>query len=265
MNEEGYMLVATKNPLYLKLARHAARSLKLYDPTRPVAIAVDDVLLPMARGFGDQVVRLKNKRGLMGTEHHLFLNEFSPFERTLYIDCDCLAVSNRLADVWPEIATRHVLFPGQKISEGKWRVPINRVLKRFQISHIVRNNGGVFGFDKSEQAQAFFKRAQKLFEKKHPEITIKHVSGGGFANEPFWGTALAICGIDPYPDVNDLNVSTRNHTGWALHGGNGAGRHLAIQKGDQWRHPIICHFLGIGGDKCPNDLYRALVAANEKP
>jgi hypothetical protein len=259
--DEGYLLVATRNPTYVKLAINAARSLHYYDPNRPVVLAHDDALKQYVnrRHFEGTV---KIRRELMGTEHHLFLNELSPFERTFYVDCDCLAVSNRLPDViWSGIKERGILFPGEKITEGKWRVPIPPVLKKFGISHVVKNNGGAWGFDRSDTAKQFFHRAQKLFSKKPPEITIKHVRGDGYANEPFWGTALSMCGIEPYPDTEDLNVSTRNHAGWSINGGNGKGRYLSIQKGLTMRHPLICHFLGIHGDNCPNDLYRALVAA----
>ena len=260
--DEGYLLVATKNPAYAKLAVNAARSLRHYDPHHPVVIAHDDPLAPyINRRHFDGTVRIK--RELMGTEHHLFLNELSPFERTFYVDCDCLATSNRLPDIiWPEIKKRGILFPGEKINSGKWRVDIPSVLKKFGVDYVVKNNGGAWGFDRSETAKQFFYRAQKLFAKKPHEITIKHVRGDGYANEPFWGTALAICRIEPFPECEDLNVSTRNHSGWEIHGGNGAGRYLTIRKGDTMRHPLICHILGIGGNRCPNDLYQALTAMN---
>lgn len=258
--DEGYLLVATKNPAYARMAASAARSLRHYDPGRPVVLAHDRAIAPfIQRKHFDGTVIIN--REVTGTEHHLFLNELSPFERTFYVDCDCLAVSNRLPDVvWPGIKKRSVLFPGQKISEGKWRVDIPPVLKKFRIPYVVRNNGGAWGFDRSKKAEAFFSQAQSLFARKPPEITIKHVRGNGYANEPFWATSMALCGIEPLSDDEDLNVSTRHHSGWSIHGGNGAGLYVAIRKGDTVRHPLICHFLGLGGDKCPNDLYRAILA-----
>lgn len=258
--DEGYLLVATKNPTYAKMAANAARSLRHYDPSRPVVLAHDSVIMPyINRRFFDGTVAIK--RELKGTEHHLFLEELSPFERTFYVDCDCLAASNMLPDVvWSGIKKHGVLFPGQKISTGKWRVDIPSVLKKFKIPYVVRNNGGAWGFDRSQKAQTFFRTAQGLFDRKPPEITIKHVRGDGYANEPFWGTALAICKIEPFADYEDVNVSTRNISSWSISGGGGAGRYLTLNKNGTVHHPLICHFLGLGGDKCPNDLYRAFTA-----
>lgn len=250
---EGYILIATGSNKYIEQAEQAAKSIRFFDKTRPICLAYEKAIKPQVSKlrFFDDTVKITRK--LLGTENHLYLNELSPYEKTLYVDSDCLASSSRLLEAWIEFRKYSIVFPGSKIVEG-WRVDTAKALARFKVSYLVKNNGGVFGFDNTKISEDFFKRSQKTFEKRIPEVTIKHCSGGGIANEPIWGSTLALQALPIFPLEYDLNVSTKRINGWSIT----SEPSIKLLK-EQEKSPVFCHFLGLGKPKCPNNLYRAFL------
>lgn len=250
MLDEGYIFIATRRDRYVKQAISAAKSIRFFDKTRPIHIATDiPISTEDARKF-DSVIEIE--RRLNGTENHLYLNELSRFDRTLYVDSDCLASNPRLLTIWEEIRKYNIAFPGEKVLGGKWRINISEARKRFNIDYIVRCNGGVFGFDKSKKSQEFFRCAQRMFEKKVPEVRVKHGSGGGYANEPIWGTSLAINLLPIFPMEHALAVSTRKLDKWEITNVPS----IRLSKYGKDFDPIFSHFLGLGdGLSCPVELY----------
>src|SRR5688500_5533863 len=99
---EGYVLVATGPEKYFAMAATAARSIRFYDPGRGICLACDNEasIAPGDRPLYDHVVKLRDVDRLRGTEHHLYLNRVSPFERTLYVDADCLLANDRIHETW---------------------------------------------------------------------------------------------------------------------------------------------------------------------
>ncbi len=255
---EGYVLVATGRTNYFSMAAAAARSIKFFDNSRGICLACDDEdhVRNDDRCLFDQVVKLPHVERLRGTEHHLYLNEISPFARTIYIDADCLLASAKIHDIWKQLENYHVTFPGRRITEGTWRMDIADLRRKFDIEYVVQLNGGVFYFDRSEQSDTFFATAQNLFENRQRVITCRHNTGGGLANEPVWGVTMALTQSKIFPLSEHLNVSTLRTERWAID----STPSIRLWKDKAIWTPIICHFLGLGGPKCPNDLYRAFVA-----
>jgi hypothetical protein len=250
---DGYLLVASNYPKYFELATSAARSIRFFDTEREICLACDDEnrLPPESRDLFDHVVILPNTADLKGTEHHLYLDRVTPFQRTLYVDADCLLANRRIHEVWKKLEEYHVTFPGRKLTRGNWRVDIPQLLEKMQIEYVVQLNGGVFYFDRSPESQAFFRTAQALFETQRDEITVKHGSGDGYANEPIWGVTMAMRKTPIFPLSQHLNVSTLRAERWAID----SEPYIQLWKDKRKWTPVFCHFLGLGGDKCPNDLY----------
>jgi hypothetical protein len=257
MTTEGYLLVATNNQKYFRLAGNAARSIRFFDDTRHICLACDDesAIAPEDRGCFDQVVTL-SRTDLKGTEHHLYLDRVSPFERTLYVDSDCLLANPRIGEIWNKLASYDVTFPGRKITEGVWRVDITQLRQLLNLDYVVQLNGGVFYFNRSPAAARFFETAQQLFEQQRGRITTKHNTGGGLANEPIWGATMALTQASIFPLSEHLNVSTLRTERWSID----SEPRIQLWKDNATWSPVFCHFLGLGGAKCPNDLYRAFSA-----
>jgi hypothetical protein len=263
MTNEGYVLVATGTQKYFDLAARAAKSIRFFDRERGICLACDDEsrISSESRLLFERVVRLGKVDLRKGTEHHLYLNQVSPFERTLYVDADCLLSNGRIHAIWEKFKSYHVTFPGRKLTEGTWRVDIAQIRERLAVDYVVQLNGGVFYFDRSSQSEEFFRVAQGLFETRSADITVKHNSGGGLANEPIWGVTMALTGAAIFPLSEHLNVSTLRTEKWAIE----SEPCIRLWKDNAVWLPVFCHFLGLYGPKCPNLLYNAFAALISSP
>lgn len=257
MRGEGYVLVAVGKEKYFKMAALAAISIRHYDRVRGICLATNEPnALPddFDTSLFTDIVRLPSGENLRGTEFHLFIDQYSPYERTLYVDADCLLCSSDIDSIWDELRSYSVTFPGRKLTDGVWRVDISSVMSRYGISYVVQLNGGVFYFDRSSKSTEFFSTAQRIFVTEREKASVKHHSGGGFANEPIWGITMALTESPIFPLSRQLNVSTLRTEVWTLHSDGKVG---LVKDGATW-FPVFCHFLGLGGAKCPNELYSAL-------
>lgn len=258
MTEQGYLLIATEDARYGRQANDCARSIRAADPSRDIVLVADDVAeRGIKRDLFSLVINPTELVGeLRGTEFHLFMDSLTPFRDTMYVDTDCLVGSaSRLSEAWKFLAGKGFGIHGNEISDGKWRVPIAPILKKWGVPHVVQNNGGVVYFDRSHEAASVFKTAQRLFRQKPPEITIRHVHGNGYANEPFWALSLALNGVSPIIPFYDLNVSVKDLIGFSV---NRDGVRL-FKHGSQHR-PVFCHFLGLGTEKGEQSIYNRMLA-----
>ncbi|MGF7207277.1 hypothetical protein GGE65_001850 [Skermanella aerolata] len=252
---EGYILISTGPEKYFDMAIQAAKSMRLFDPMRPICIACDDERLldsPKADIFTNKYLIPDDMLHLKGTEFHLFVNRMSPFDRTMYVDADCLIASSRIVAIWEKLKEYHVTFPGIERSSGFWRLEIPPLIERFGLEFIVQLNGGVFFFDRSPEAEDFFKVAQDFFINHRDVATVKHRKGGGFSNESIWGLTMAKTRMKIYPLSDCWNISTLKWSAWYI-GEDPLSLHLT--KSDSSYQPAICHFIGLGQGHCPNDLY----------
>lgn len=180
---EGYLAVATGDRKYFAQAATLARSIRFFDPVRQICLACDsdDLVSAEERTLFDSLVRLPAVGTLRGTEFHLYLDGVSPFERTLYVDSDCLVANKSIHVCWDSLRDYSVAFCGVKLTEGLWRrgVDAGRLRRMFSLDHIVKLSGGVFYFDRSEASHEFFAIAQDLFETRREEMSVKHGTAGG--------------------------------------------------------------------------------------
>lgn len=245
------------------MAAQLASSIRYYDTRRKLCIVCDD---PGKLGenialFDHVVVIPREFEHLRGTEIHLYLNNWSPYERTIYVDSDCLASSPRLLTIWDTLSEYNVTFPGIARESGTWRgVEIAELRRKIETSYIVQLNGGVFYFNKTAESADFFSMAQRLFLDRRTEISMPHKKGGGYSNELIWACALAISGTRILPLEEHMNISTLNIESYAIDIDT---PEITVRKSAAEFKPIFTHFIGLGGQKTPvqNQLYREFYAA----
>lgn len=224
--KRGYVIIAHGPPRYYRQAEVAAKSALMMDDEADVLIYADGPFagrLKEMDGLFDRVkVRKMTGRPsrLEGNAKQLCLWELSPFNETIYIDSDVIKAKRKDAlgiSIWSRLEGMGVGIAGQIIGPGaKWRIPVEPVLEKFEISGICQNNGGVIYFDRSPKSETFFNRALQLHDARIPEISIQHVTGGGLANEPFWAVAAMQAGVEPLATSTGFNISTRNMAGWSI-------------------------------------------------
>lgn len=239
MNDRrGIITMAYGSQRYIRMAKALGRSLKLHNGKIPRAIVTDSDDTELKQLY-DICIPLKLELG-MGVKQKLYLNYYSPFEETLYIDSDCIVVKNieNLWELFPNVSFGVV---GKNIQQGKVFGELLDILEArsvFGVDSIPVFNGGLYYFNKTDEADKVFRQAITLME-DYEKLGIKSFRGG-VADEPLFGLSLALSGIDAIDDKGISMRSTIKMVGWlkvdvlkGLCSFNKEGKHVS---------PAIVHF-----------------------
>lgn len=212
---QGYLTVALDQDKYVAMAHNLARSIRYFDQDRPICLVYNDkvTLSPDIEQIFTHRVRMPPRDGYLGCMNKIRLDQFSPFEETMYIDADCLLVKGDIDRHWQQMTKCYFTMTGQKRRSGHWNtLDIAQVCKRFDIPHIIQMNSGVFYFRKGEETHRFFDRLHELYRDHRDVLSNIHQGRKGqYADEPFFGVAMSEFRIDPLAgnaDEGSLMVTT---------------------------------------------------------
>ncbi|MFC7542490.1 hypothetical protein ACFQU2_27555 [Siccirubricoccus deserti] len=140
------------------------------DPKRPVCLIHEDTLT-LSRDdrlfFDRTVVIAKDAIPARDEQNRVF--DTSPYEKSMFVDADCLLVKTDIDTYWAAAATRHFSITGGKRQSGEWKgIEVKDVLQAQGIDYLIQMNAGVFYFDKSREAQGFFYGLENYFLRAHP-------------------------------------------------------------------------------------------------
>jgi len=202
--DPGVLTLALGDDSYISMAKNLVRSIRWHSPEMPIAVGTDRP--ESFNGENVRVVKLDVQQGdFLGLK--LRLPEFTPFQKTIFIDGDCL-VTRSLCAVWSEFHRDPVTVWGWKVTDGVWYAPVKPWRERLGLDYIAQHNSGVILFDKSEASRRVFSRAYQLHCETSSE-TFPDVHGLK-SDEPALGVALAEAGMQPIDDGGRL---TRTHLG----------------------------------------------------
>lgn len=212
---QGYVTIALDKQKYVDMAVNLAKSIRYFDPTRPVCLIYNErVDLPEGvLSVFDDTVLLQSDDDYIGCMNKIRIYDVSPYEETMYIDADCLLAKDDMDRHWQNASKRYFGMTGDKSTKGQWNaLSIADVCREFAIQYIVRMNSGVFYFKKCQEAEAFFLRLKVLYENYRDKLSNIHQGRAGqYADEPFFGTAMGEFRIDPVdggPSVGSWMVTT---------------------------------------------------------
>ncbi len=149
-------------PRYLLQALNLARSLIVTNPDMPRAIVTDQPGNPALRRCFQHIMQCRPERG-GGTCQKVYLYDYSPFEETLFLDADCLAL-RPLDDLWKTLSVHPVGVLGHMMSEGDMWFDIAHYCRLSGKREIPRFNGGVYYFNRSPLAQSISNRAVEVLQ-----------------------------------------------------------------------------------------------------
>ena len=227
---------------YLKQAVALARSIRLHNPTLSIAI-VTNLEHPWIEEYFDQRIDYDEEYGDI-FEQKLYLNDYSPYEQTLYIDSDCLVYGSLIA------AERHLSnfefwMPGENLSSDYnpyWGIEAKDWCARLGLETIPRFNAGVFYFNQMELAKSVFDYARKAIE-DYDSWGIRYVSGGKKTDEPCFSLGMAQAGVIADPDGVSI-TSILNEFRGALSADVISGTNMCNNAGS-FRKVAILHFAGV--------------------
>ena len=195
---QGYLVIAFGRDRYFQLAANLAASIRIHDPLRPICLLSDRVPpRDIARFFTDFVELPPDERypHLMSK---LRVFDLTPFDQTMFVDADCIMMKDDADEIWDRATTRAFSITGHKCSSGTWKgLDIATMLKSTGASYLIRMNSGVFYFDKSPAARAFFDAVNELYLTSGDAFANAHLWGGsGQTDEPYLGLIMGKMGMD---------------------------------------------------------------------
>lgn len=198
--DQGYLTIAYGPRKYFEMALNLALSVKLNDPSRPIALLYDgpNNLTDTSTQFFDHIGTLPAQDRISGSAMKLNIFAPSPYSETLFVDADCLVLKKDMDRHWNKFAPFDFNIPGNKRAAGSlYGLDVTGMMRAAGTDHIMQINSGIIFFRKNDDGKAVFDTALNLFKDGHPElIELRGKRGNVCADQPFFGAAMAKCGID---------------------------------------------------------------------
>ncbi|MDX2223517.1 MAG: hypothetical protein SFV21_12255 [Rhodospirillaceae bacterium] len=263
MTSEGYVVIALDDPRYLELAANFALSVRRID-TRPVSVIVNRAVpeRPDYRTLFDQVVVAEDDPDVRGAMNKIRLNRLTPYDRTMYVDADCLLINARVELFWRKYRDCGFAVEGHRQSRGPvfacslGAKDAAELCKLLGVAELTVFNAGVIYFERGTKGDAVFAKARELYNGPLREkLTYRYKHAGEYADEPIFGAAMALLGLPPFepPLTNRLQVTTPNLVEGVIDLDTGDLQLLKQPAGGpaQVWSGAICHFCGLA----PMDTY----------
>jgi len=254
---EGYVAIAMDDSRYLDLAANLALSIRRLD-TRPISVIVNPAvtLRPEYHDLFDAIIMAPDAPDIKGAMNKGRLYDLTPYERTMYVDTDCLLFSNRVEFFWRKLAGRPFAVEGVRQTDGAvfgcslGVKDAASIRARLSVPHVVVCNTGVMYVERSQAAQELFECVLALYrgpDRDHISYPFKHQ--GEYNDEPFFGVAMPMLNIAPLdsPLTHRLQVTTPNMIEGVFDLDVGQVQILKQTPGQtpQVWSGAICHFCGL--------------------
>jgi hypothetical protein len=241
----------------MDLAANLALSIRRLD-TRPVSVIVNPAITirPDYTPLFERIIVAPDEPDIKGAMNKARLYALTPYERTMYVDTDCLLFSNRVEFFWRKLAGTPFAVEGLRQMEG----PVfgcslgvkdaAKIRARLNVPHVVVCNTGVMYLERGPAAQALFERVLALYRGPHRDaISYPFKHQGEYNDEPYFGVAMPMLEIAPLDSTltHRLQVTTPNMIDGVFDLDLG---HVQIlkqppgQPAQAWSG-AICHFCGL--------------------
>ncbi|MBD2168775.1 hypothetical protein H6G04_30805 [Calothrix membranacea FACHB-236] len=206
ISDRGVITLAYGKLKYIEMAKTLARSLKLHSPHISLAIVTDyqndqelielfDIVIPLNKDYGSNV------------RQKLHLNNYSPYNKTIFIDSDCIVVRD-IQFIFEALKGISFTVPGEKfLSFGDGDednlCDLNRVLSYFSLERLPKFNGGMYYFEKGDIAKAVFETAQVILP-DWKQLGFYEFQGDGPGDEPIIAVAMMLHNQNMYQDNGSM-------------------------------------------------------------
>lgn len=260
---EGYVAIAFDDSRYLDIAANLALSIRRHDH-RPISVLVNPAIRvpPDYAALFDRVITVPDDPAFRGAMNKARLFDVTPYDRTLYVDADCLLFSPRIEFFWRKYRGQAFAVEGHRQNKGPvfacslGEKDAAALCALLDLPFLTVFNAGVMYFERAPASQAVFDKTIALYRGPHRDaISYRYKHAGEYADEPFFGAALASLGIAPFepPLTQRLQVTTPNLTEAVMDIDTGDLRAVKQAPGGKpqvWSG-VLCHFCGLA----PMDTY----------
>jgi hypothetical protein len=240
-NGLGFITIAMGHEKYLRQARILSLSLRRNMPGVPLAIVTDSESLAASADF---IIPANNAIPL-GVLHKVFLDEYTPFSETLFIDSDCVVTRSFLTEL--EQIRKFDFTPAMEkftpaSGKDEYIEDLSAVLKLVGGEKYPKFNGGIYFFKDGELSSAVFRTAREIHS-NYRSYGIKAFDKSGPGEETVFALALTKLGmLDLYHDEGRLMRTPTGLKGKISIDPLGGG--CTFERYDGVVSPAICHFAG---------------------
>jgi hypothetical protein len=201
MRSRGILTLAVGKPKYIEMAKSLARSLILHDPNLMRGIITDSKDPELGDLFTYRI-DLRPEYG-SGLRQKMFLDRYTPFEETLFIDSDSLAVHS-LDSFWSAFKSVPFGVCGMatlQTGDTDDSVDVPFILDHFKLTSLPKFNGGAYYFKRTPESAAVFTTARELLDRatelRFPNLALQAANGpyDGPTDEALYSVAMAIHGL----------------------------------------------------------------------
>lgn len=215
LSEQGYLVMALDKTKFVDMARPLARSIRLFDPVRPVGLVYNEGSVSAASDLSDfdVAVHMPYSDKLVGIQNRFRLNKYTPFRKTMLVDADCLMVKYGIEWYWRLFDERPLAMLASKKSSGSWHgKDLTNMCEILKVPYVARGNAGVIYFEQSLTTDQIFDYMAETALSYNEQISRIHRDRrGGFASEPIIGAAFGAFGLEPQSalrGVGSLMITT---------------------------------------------------------
>ena len=238
--EKGVLLIAFGKPRYVNFAKNLSSSIRLYNSEIPIALVTDSEDTRLADYF-QYIIPLDPEKG-SGFSQKMYMNKYSPFQKTLFIDSDCLAVGD-ISFLFEWMNGQPISVLGKKVFHGSLLgTTIEEIKKKININYLPTFNGGVYYFEKGEESEKVFNLARVIFFEKYKEWGL-WLFDGKPGDEPAMSIAMGHFQIEPTADPEYKSMYTPVGQKGIFKMDILKGFCL-FNKNDVWVRPTVMHFGG---------------------
>jgi hypothetical protein len=224
------------------MAVHLARSLAITNPDIRRAIVTDRLEDPALNRIFHHLVPMNPKFG-SGLRQKLHLVDYSPFEETMFIDSDCLVISD-IADLWSSLKAYSFTTFGNYLSEGDWYMDVKQMCQRFNLERIPAFNGGFYYFRKDRYTEMLQRTCLALADRY--DVLGFYRFRDGINEEPIVGLSMAMHKMAVVDDHgNGLRTPVDSKGPFRIDTLSGQ---CSFVKRDEYVTPRIVHFCGSYAD-----------------
>jgi hypothetical protein len=237
----GFITIAMGNEQYLRQARVLSLSLRRNMPDVPLAIVTDSQNLAAS---ADIIIPADNDIPV-GVLHKVFLDRYTPFRETLFIDSDCVVTRPFLREL--EDVRKFEFTPAMErftTAEGmdEYLTDLPTTLKMIGGTKYPKFNGGIYFFKDGELSRSVFQTAREIHG-SYRKYGIKVFDGSGPGEETVIALALAKLNmLNLYHDEGRLMRTPTGLKGKMFIDPLGGG--CSFERYDGVVSPAICHFAG---------------------
>lgn len=237
----GIITIAIGARKYTDQARLLAKSLRRNMPEIPLAVVSDDTSLGE---FFDSVIPVDTSMPI-ATAQKLLVDRYSPFERTLFLDSDCIVCRPFHQEL--EAITTFDFSPILERMVGpdgtdEYVRDLRLALDLVGGTGFPKFNGGLYYFNRSDVAAQVFGKAREYFH-DFRRLGIKPFDGGGPGDETVFALAMAHLGLrDLFVDGGRLMRTPTGLIGKIKLDPLGGG--CTFRRKEGVVTPAICHFAG---------------------